>query len=411
MKQKIAIIGAGISGLTAALALEKEGYSTTLYDRNPFVGGRVTSQKVSGYTLDVGFQVLLTAYPLAKKYLNYDTLDLIRFESGSKIVVKGNSYTIGDAFRRSSFLWSTMKAPIGSLSDKWKIFMLSKQVKSKSIQAIFSEPEITTFQYLKKYGFSEKIISNFFKPFFGGIFLESTLETSSRMFEFIFKMFSEGEAAIPKTGIQAIPDQLASQLKSSTIKLSTAITSVIGSTIHFKNGEQAVYDYIIITSHADQLISNLKGNKTIWKGTTTLYFEIPKILNPEKFIHLSANSGWINSISYPEVPSNLEKSLLSVSIIKPYDFSEAILIENVIKELSHDFNIEDVRFLKGYPIPTSLPILNDLKYSIAPSETQLTDTIFLAGDTTLNGSLNAAMLSGELAAKAIQEKITGTIVG
>ena len=58
-----------------------------------------------------------------------------------------------------------------------------------------------------------------------------------------------------------------------------------------------------------------------------------------------------------------------------------------------------------YEIPRALPNLRNLQYELAPSEAQLTNSIFLAGDTQLNGSLNAAMLSGESAAKGILEKI------
>ena len=46
----------------------------------------------------------------------------------------------------------------------------------------------------------------------------------------------------------------------------------------------------------------------------------------------------------------------------------------------------------------ALPNLQDIQYEMLPSETRLTETIFLAGDTQLNGSLNAAMIAGERAA-------------
>ena len=75
----------------------------------------------------------------------------------------------------------------------------------KSLEKIFLSKELKTIDYLKKYGFSKKIINDFFKPFFAGIFLETELSTSSRMFEFVFKMFAQGDVAIPESGIQEIP--------------------------------------------------------------------------------------------------------------------------------------------------------------------------------------------------------------
>ena len=54
----------------------------------------------------------------------------------------------------------------------------------------------------------------------------------------------------------------------------------------------------------------------------------------------------------------------------------------------------------------ALPNLNNIQYDLNPSETQLTDTLFIAGDTLLNGSLNAAMISGEKAALGLLEKLS-----
>jgi len=68
-----------------------------------------------------------------------------------------------------------------------------------------------------------------------------------------------------------------------------------------------------------------------------------------------------------------------------------------------------VTFVKHYSIPKALPNLTNLAYEVAPSETRLSSTIYLAGDTQLNGSLNAAMISGERAALGVVKAITNSI--
>ena len=55
----------------------------------------------------------------------------------------------------------------------------------------------------------------------------------------------------------------------------------------------------------------------------------------------------------------------------------------------------------------ALPQLTNLKYTSEPSASLVTDTIFHAGDTLFNGSLNAAMESGRLAAEGFIEKKSG----
>ena len=69
MPKKIYIIGSGISGLIAAYELEQEGYHPIVIEKTDMVGGRVKTLEENGYALDLGFQVLLDAYPNAKKYL------------------------------------------------------------------------------------------------------------------------------------------------------------------------------------------------------------------------------------------------------------------------------------------------------------------------------------------------------
>ena len=68
-KPKIFIIGAGVSGLISAKVLEETGHSPTILEATDRCGGRVKTDVVSGYQLDVGFQVLLSNYAYAKKYL------------------------------------------------------------------------------------------------------------------------------------------------------------------------------------------------------------------------------------------------------------------------------------------------------------------------------------------------------
>ena len=74
------VVGAGISGLSCALELEKNGYQVQILEKENHPGGRVHSDIVDGYILNCGFQVLQTGYPETKKLLDYKKLELCNLE-------------------------------------------------------------------------------------------------------------------------------------------------------------------------------------------------------------------------------------------------------------------------------------------------------------------------------------------
>lgn len=411
---KINIIGAGVSGLIAAQVLENYGYHPTIIEASSSVGGRVKSDVVNGYILDHGFQVLLSSYPAAKKYLNYDKLELQELLPGATIYKDGTSQTIGDAFRNFSLLFPTLFSNVGSVSDKLKILKLNNELKKKKITAIFNEDEKTTLQYLKDFGFSESIITNFFTPFFRGIFLEENLTTSSRMFEFVYKMFGDGLAVIPKNGIQAIPNQLKENLKHTSFKFNTNVTAVLDDKILLDDSTELKTNMTIIATEVSSLVANLKNQETEWKSCDTLYFKADTKALSKPIIGLIADkNSLINNIFYPtsvKTSSKGSKELLSVTIVKEHNLSEQELIKKITDELASICKIKNLTFLKRYQIKKALPNLINLQYELSNTETKLKPTIFLAGDQLLNGSLNAAMIAGERAALGVIKTLEDGLV-
>lgn len=411
---KIHIVGAGISGLVAAIELEKSGYHPIIIEANNEVGGRVTTEIINGYQLDRGFQVLLEAYPKAQHYLDYGALELQRFLPGAVIFKNGKQQVIGDAFRDISLLWPTLISNVATLGDKLNILKLNRQLKRTSLEAIFKKKEQTTLQYLQDFGFSTKVIEQFFKPFFAGIFLESELITSSRMFEYVYKMFGEGLAVLPKSGIGAISQQLKSQLKHTQFLFNTKVNQVTDSTIILENETVLTTHFTIVTSNASAIIPNLNNQETQWKRCDTLYFEVESRNIQKPIIGLIADKeALINNIFFHDSLSMTHKGdrhLLSVTVVKPHQFTESELIKNVVNDLKTYCSITKVTFLKNYSIDKALPNLKDIRYNCAPTETQLKPTIYLAGDYMLNGSLNAAMISGEHAAQGIIQSLEDGLV-
>ena len=257
------------------------------------------------------------------------------------------------------------------------------------------------------------MIATFFTPFFSGIFLEPALETSSRMFEFVYKMFGEGSAALPKAGIEAIPFQLKETLKQTTFLFNTKVKAVEENKIVLHDGTALESHYTIIATEASPLVSRLNNQQTQWKSCETLYFETNTKAITQPLIGLIADKeALINNIFYHtslKTTTSGGKELLSITVVKDHGLTPVALQSQVANELKQLCGIAALRFIKQYSIPKALPKMDNLRYEMSPTATKLTPTIFLAGDTQLNGSLNAAMLSGERAGLGIVEAIAGVV--
>lgn len=405
-KEKIYIIGAGLSGLIAALELERAGFSPLILEGSEGVGGRMKTDQVDGFLLDHGFQVLNTAYPEAKRYLDFQGLKLKTFDPGAVIFEGRTSYSITDPMRNPLKIVGMAFSKVGTLLDKIKMFTLTQELKKKSNEDLFNEPSLPTHQYLREYGFSEQIITNFFEPFFRGIFLEKHLNTSSRMFEFVFKMFALGNAAVPENGMGEIPAMIRRQLSKTQIYFNTPVEKIEGKTIHLSNGEILEADRIIIAVQPDKVLKQLQGQFAPSRQVINLYFSLQKSFLARPMIGLQPGDHLVNNLVFMSDVSKAYategRALLSVSVLES-DLSQDQLIQAVQAELEHisGVNAEYFKFIRAYHIPYALPNLEDLKYSMPMTECKITDHVYLAGDYLLNGSINAAMTSGRTAAEAV----------
>lgn len=405
-EDKIYIIGAGLSGLVAALELEKAGFSPIILEASDRVGGRMKTDEVDGFLLDHGFQVLNTAYPEAKKYLDFQALNLKTFDPGAVIMDGQESYIITDPLRNPLKVMGMAFSKVGTLLDKIKMFSLTQELKKKTFEEIFDSPSIPTHQYLKKYGFSDQIITNFFNPFFRGIFLEKHLNTSSRMFEYVFKMFSMGHAAIPAKGMGEVAEMLRRQLSTTQIFFKSPVEEVQGDKIQLKNGDELHADRIIIAVQPDKIMKQLQGQFASPRKVTNLYFSLQKSFLARPMIGLLPHGKLVNNLVFMDDVSDEYsqngRALLSVTVLEN-ELDDKELIQEVQNELEEVSGVksEYFKFVHLYHIPYALPVLDDLKYSIPISECQITDHVYLAGDYLLNGSINAAMRSGRIAAESI----------
>lgn len=405
-KYDFVIVGAGLAGLTAAIELEKFNLKLLIIDAEDRAGGRLKTDNIDSFLLDRGFQVFLDAYPEAKDQLDYESLNLKSYKSGALCFDRFKKFEVSDTTRNKAALPKMLLSPVGSLMDKVRIGNLNARLKAATLEEIFERPEHTTLDYLKQSGYSQKIINRFFKPFFSGIFLDNELQTSSRMFEFVFKMLAEGNATLPANGMEAIPHQLKEKLERTEFRFHTKAVQVSPNAVTTSEGDTISCKGVIVAAEADHLIPGFEGSMK-WQETATYYFSADQSPLSKQLIALNYHAE--SDINLFSVPSDVAasyapkgKHLISVSLKNIPKKSTEQVAEDIKRELSLAFgeSILQWKFIKNYHIHKALPTPENMKAEIPFTETRLKPGLYLAGDYLLNGSINGAMRSGHLAAQA-----------
>ncbi|AQG80167.1 NAD(P)/FAD-dependent oxidoreductase [Spirosoma montaniterrae] len=409
----IIIVGAGMAGLTCAVYLKQAGIDALLLEASDGVGGRVRTDIVDGFLLDRGFQILLTAYPEAKRLLNYSSLDLQLFRSGALIRHREPNASaewmkLLNPFQEPLSVIQTLTSPVGTIADKIRIVELLRRTQSLTISELFAQTPTTTFALLHEMGFSDQLIERFFRPFFGGVFLEDALLTSSNFFEFCFRMFFVGDAAVPARGIGAIAEQLANRLTPGQIRLNSPVAQIDGQRIQLVSGETLSARAIVLAVDAAQAARLLHRSVPAERGfthTTCTYFAASQSPNTQKLLMLNTqrssavhNIAVMSDIAPAYAPAG--QSLVSVSTQGLELVDEVALTLHIRRELSEWFgaDVQQWRHLKTYHIPHALPAYGP---EAVHQPLQLSATLYQCGDQTAYPSLNAAMQTGREVAELI----------
>lgn len=244
----VVVVGAGLAGLATAIDVQRAGRSVAVLESSDGVGGRVRTDTVRGYRLDRGFQVLLTAYPEVDLRLDAAALDLRAFEPGSLVWTGARPYAIGDPFRRPSMLLASALAPVGSIADKLRLARLLQRVKSADPVSLLRGADRSTLEMLQAEGFSSRIVERFFRPLLGGIQLDPDLAGSARMAELVLRCLGTGDSAVPATGMQAIPDQLAARLAPGSVHLSTPVVEVSPGAVRTADGRTVSARRVVVAT-------------------------------------------------------------------------------------------------------------------------------------------------------------------
>jgi len=167
MNKKVAIVGAGIAGLSAGHFLKKKGYEVTIFEASGKVGGYMHSQQIDGFTLEHGPNtVLLNTKGLRELILSVGLWDKIKFSNPgagkNRFLVKDNNL-----IRLPSNPLEFLSTPLLTFRDKLKLL---KEPFISPFKAT-DNPSVAAFA---KRRFGPNFHYHFIEPFVTGIYAGNT---------------------------------------------------------------------------------------------------------------------------------------------------------------------------------------------------------------------------------------------
>ncbi len=402
MSHDVVVVGAGLAGLACAVHLAEAGVAPLVLEAADGIGGRVRTDEVGGFRLDRGFQIYLTAYPEGRRLLDYDALDLREFQPGALVRHGGDFHRLGDPLRRPGDLAATLRAPVGTLSDKVRTAWMAR-LRFAGPGRLQSGADVTTAEDLRRRGFSANMIDRFWRPLFAGIQLAPDLDAPARVARFVFGMLGAGAAVVPAAGMQAIPDQLAGRLPGGTIRTGAAVAAVAADAVTLDGGETVAGGAVVVATDGPAAAGLAGIPDPGSRPVSCVYFAAPEPpIGAPVLVLDGEGTGPVNNLA---VMSNVApeyappgQALVAAACVPGGGADLADRARIQLREWFGD-GVDAWEHLRTYHIPHAQPAVRPPFSPSSPA--RLDSGVFVAGDHRATPSINGALASGRRAAEAI----------
>ncbi|TDL45426.1 NAD(P)/FAD-dependent oxidoreductase [Microbacterium oleivorans] len=402
----VAIVGAGLAGLRAATLLARAGRDVVVVEAQDEVGGRQRTDRVDGFLLDRGFQVINPRYDALARAVDPADLDLRPFPVGVRVVRGARSDVLAHPVRHPGMLPATIAGAVSGLVSPADVagavrWLLPALVRPASVA---QGPDETLHEAWDRAGLTGPLRRSVLEPFLTGVLADDGAATSAAYATLIARLFALGRPGIPAAGVAVLPRRLAELARAAgaEIRLSHPIDGVTvrGDRVELEGGVSAREVIVAVGGeHLSQLTGEpappMRGLQTWWFGTGA---EAPA--SALLAVDGERSGPIVNSVVMSRTAPGYApegRHLVAASCLLRDAADEAAVRAQLARMWGGE--AASWELLRRDDVPHALPALAPPMRRASPA--RLSERVIVAGDHRETPSIAGALVSGERAAAAV----------
>jgi phytoene dehydrogenase-like protein len=399
---EVVVVGAGLAGASAAWRLRRAGCDVHVIEASDHAGGRLATERIDGFVVDRGFQVLNTGYPRAAD-LDLDALDLGWFATGAVIRVGDRTHRVADPRRHPGTVVDTVTAPLGTVREKAALAAFSVRAAYSPVPSLLRRTERSAEESLRLAGVGDAAMERFLRPFLSGVLLESDLATSSRYLDLLWRSFVRGAIGLPARGMQAVGKQLAGRIEPDRLHLGVRVRTVAPGSVATDGGVCRADAVVVATDPATaaELLPGIEA--TAPRQVTTHLHVLPASPWTQPLIVLGRPGGrLVNTVVLSDAQPAYSpdgRALVASSTLEPTRESD---VRGEVAA-AHVVPASDLEHLTTVTVPRAQPAALPPLQLRRPVD--LGDGLYVCGDHRDTPSIQGAMASGARTARAVLRRL------
>ncbi|WP_282945570.1 flavin monoamine oxidase family protein [Cellulomonas endometrii] len=407
----VVIVGAGLAGLTCARALHRRGYAVRVLEAADRVGGRVTSQRVDGFTLDRGFQVINPAYPALADLVDVDALRLQPFLPGVAVRRDDGLAVLADPRRAPRDLLATLRSgylrpvELAALA-RWLAPALG------SVRRLVAGDDATLADSLTAAGVDGRIRREVLEPFLAGVLGDHAGETSAAFVRLVLRSDTLGTPGLPVGGAIALPEQLAAGLPDVATGVRVdEIAAIPGGHVVRATGVEVRARAVVVAADPVTAASLTGLPAPTMRGLSTTWWSADALVHPTRAVVVDGrrrgpvvNAAVVSRAAPSYAPAGTH--LIEATCVLPPD-ADAPDRDAVRRQAGEILGADPRGWteLARHDLRHALPALPPPLRDRVRQDVDLGDGRYVCGDHRDTPSQQGALVSGRRTARAVERRL------